>query len=136
MGMKHPTYHDPAKASINLALPWHSVADLNFHIVTGKLNKIKNFFSGVGYHTHILEGHVQKPESLAILSRPPPAELTAEDQPFFLVQKNPDDPREQVNISSGSFSIHASQLLEQEALTRKNAAAFLQCFVKGGFTPP
>ena len=43
MGIKCPTYHDPARASINLALPWHSVAeeiaDLNFNIVTGKLNK-------------------------------------------------------------------------------------------------
>ena len=59
MGMKRPTYHNPAKASINLALPWHSVAeeiaDLNFNIVTGNLSLWQ------------------------ILSRPPPAELTAED---------------------------------------------------------
>ena len=38
MGMNCPTYHDPARASINLALPWHSIAkeiaDLNFDIVT------------------------------------------------------------------------------------------------------
>ena len=27
MGMKHPNYHDPARATINLALTWHSVAD-------------------------------------------------------------------------------------------------------------
>ena len=62
MGMNRPAYHDPARASINLALPWHSVAeeiaDLNFNIITGKLNKRmkscnpsrswgpKDFFSG------------------------------------------------------------------------------------------
>ena len=135
MGMNQPTYHDPARASINLALPWHSVAteiaDLNFDIVTGKLNQCmkscnparpwgpKDFFFGVGYHTH-----VPKPESLVIPSRPPPAERTAEDQPFFLVYKYPDDPHEPVNISSRSFSIYASQLVEHEALTRKTAAAF------------
>ena len=43
MGMQCPTYHDPARASINLSQPWHSVAeeiaDLNFNIVTDKLNK-------------------------------------------------------------------------------------------------
>ena len=43
MGMNRPTYHDPTRASICLALPWHSVAekivDRNFDIVTGKLNK-------------------------------------------------------------------------------------------------
>ena len=37
MGMNRPAYHDPARASKNLALPWHSVAteiaDLNFDIV-------------------------------------------------------------------------------------------------------
>ena len=80
MGIKRPTCHDPARASTNLTLPWHSVAkeiaDLNFNIVTGKLNKrmkschpprpwgSKDFFMGVGYHTHNLEGYVPKPESL------------------------------------------------------------------------
>ena len=43
MGMNHPAYHVPARAPINMALPWHSVstviADLKFDIVTGKLNK-------------------------------------------------------------------------------------------------
>ena len=68
MGMKHPYYHDPARATINLAHPWHSVAeeidDLNLKIVTGQLNKCmkschpakpwgsRGFFTGVGYHTH------------------------------------------------------------------------------------
>ena len=41
--MKCPFYHDLARATINLALPWHSVAeeiaDLNFKIITGQLNK-------------------------------------------------------------------------------------------------
>ena len=66
---------------INLALPWQivatEIADVNFNIVTGKLNK---------------------PESLVIPSKPPLAEQTAEDQPIFLVHKHPDDPREQVDI--------------------------------------
>ena len=56
-------------------------------------------------------------------SRPPPAERTAEDQPFFRVPRNPGDPRTRVDISSGSISLTASQLIKQEALSRKNAAA-------------
>ena len=72
MGMKHSFYHDPSRTTINLALPWHSsveeIADCNFNIVTGKLNKgmkslnparpwgPKDFFLGIGYHTHNLEG--------------------------------------------------------------------------------
>ena len=43
MGMQNPVYHDPARATINLALPWHisafEIADLNFNIVSGKLSK-------------------------------------------------------------------------------------------------
>ena len=78
------------RATIDLALPWHSVAeeiaDLNFNIVTGQLNKrmkschpakpwgSRDFFAGVGYHTHILEGYVPSPESLVIPSKPPPTE--------------------------------------------------------------
>ena len=115
MGMQRPTYHDPARASTYLALPWHSVAEeiagLKFDIVTSKLNKCmkschparpldpKDFFLGIDYHTHNLEGYVLKPESLVIPSRPPPAEPTAEDQPFFLVHKHPDDPRERTFLT-------------------------------------
>ena len=114
MGMQRPTY---------LALPWHSVAEeiagLKFDIVTSKLNKCmkschparpldpKDFFLGIDYHTHNLEGYVLKPESLIIPSRPPPAEPTAEDQPFFLVHKHPDDPRERVNEDPYMLSIVA-----------------------------
>ena len=40
MGMKRSFYHDLARSTINLALPWHSVAeeiaDLNLKIVTGQ----------------------------------------------------------------------------------------------------
>ena len=105
MRMNRPAYHDLARASMDLALPWHSVAteiaDLNFHIVTDKLNKHmkscnparpwspKDFFSGLGYHTHNLKGYVPKPESLVIPSRPPPAVRTAEDQPFYLIPPLP-----------------------------------------------
>ena len=43
MGMQRPLYHDPSRATINLALPWHSVAneiaDLNLKIVNGHINK-------------------------------------------------------------------------------------------------
>ena len=58
-----------------------------------------------------------------IPSRPPPVERTAEDQPFFHVPRNPEDPRTRVDISSGSASLTASQLIDQEAMSRKNAAA-------------
>ena len=42
-------------------------------------------------------------------SRPPP--------------RNPEDPRTRVDISSGSASLTASQLIDQEAMSRKSAAA-------------
>ena len=67
--------------------------------------------------------YLAKPESLEVPSRPPPAERTAEDQPFFHVPRNPEDPRSRVDISSGSASLSASQLIDQEAMSRKNAAA-------------
>ena len=98
MGIKCPLYHDPARSTINLALPWHSVAeeiaDLNLKIITGQLNKrmkpchpgkpwgSRDFFMRVGYHTHNLEGYVLSPDSLVIPSKPPPMEQTADDQPF------------------------------------------------------
>ena len=59
---------------------------------------------------------------IVIPSRPPPAEQTAEDHPFYLVFRHPDDPRVCVDISSGSFSINEPQLVDHEALTRKTAA--------------
>ena len=67
--MNSSAYDDPAKASINLALPWHSVAaeiaDLNFNIVTGKLNKRMDLVTQLDLGTL---------KSLVIPSRPPPAE--------------------------------------------------------------
>ena len=105
--MQNPVYHAPARAAINLSLPWHSsaveIADCNFNIVTGKLSKRmkslnspkpwgpKDFFSGVSYHIHNLEGYVPKPESIVVPSRPPPAERTVQDQAFYLVPRHPDD---------------------------------------------
>ena len=91
MGMKcpPPLYHDPARATINLALPWHSIAeeiaDLNFKIVYGQLNKCMKSchlakpwasrdFTSIGYHTHNLEGYVPSTESLIIPSKPPPTD--------------------------------------------------------------
>ena len=83
----------------------------------------KDFFRGSGYYTLNTQGYLAKPDSLEVPSRPPPAELTAEDQPFFHVPRNPEDPRTRVDISSGSASLSASQLIDQEAMSRKNAAA-------------
>ena len=120
-----------------MALPWHSIAeeivDLNLKIITGHINKrmkschrakpwgARDFFTGIGYptHTYNLEGYVPSPESLVLPSKSPPTERTEEDQLFCLVHKRPDDPRERVDITSGSFSIPASQ-----AFARKIAAAF------------
>ena len=138
-GMRLPAYSAPAKKSIEISLPWHSstvpIADMNHDIVRGKLNKSlkpqnlakpwspKDFLGGSGYYTHNTQGYFAKPESLVIPSRPPLAERSAEDQPFFHVPRNPEDPRTRVDISSGSASLTASQLLDQEAMSRKNAAA-------------
>ena len=138
MGMRLPAYNAPAKKSIEISLPWHSsmipIADMNHDIVRVKLNKSlkpqnpakpwspKDFFGGSGYYTHNTRGYL-KPDSLEVPSRPPPAERMAEDQPFFHVPRNPVDPRTRVDISSGSASLTASQLLDQEAMSRKNAAA-------------
>ena len=94
----------------------------------GKLNKSmkahhppwpwgpKEFFTGPGYYTHNTEGYVPKPESLRIPSRPPPAEQTADYQPFFHVPRNPGDPHTRVDVASGSVSLTAVQLIEQETL--------------------
>ena len=139
MGMRLPAYNAPAKKSIEISLPWHSstipIADMNHDIVRGKLNKSlkpqnpskpwssKDFFGGSGYYVHNTQGYLAKPDSLVVPSRPPPAERTAEDQPFFHVPRNPEDPRTRVDISSGSASLTASQLIDQEAMSRKSAAA-------------
>ena len=83
MGTKRPLYLDRARSTINLALPWHSVAEkigyLNLKIGNGHINKRmkpchpakpwgpKDFFMGVCYHTHNLMGYVPSPESLSYL---------------------------------------------------------------------
>ena len=136
MGMRLPAYNAPAKKSIEISLPWNSttipISDMNKDIVRVKLNKSlkplnpanpwnpKDFFGGSGYYTHNTQGYLAKPESLVVPSRPPPAEHTPEDQPFFHVPRNPEDLRTRVDISSGSASLTASQL-DQEAMSRKNA---------------
>ena len=81
--------------SLNPAKPWGT----------------KDYFSGIGYYTHHLESYVLKAESLVIPSRPPPAERSAEDKPFYLVPRRPDDPRVRANLTSGSFSLNAFQSL-------------------------
>ena len=134
-----PAYNAPAKKSIEISLPWHSstipIADMNHDIVRGKLNKSlkpqnpskpwspKDFFGGSGYYVHNTQGYLAKPDSLVVPFRAPPAERTAEDQPFFHVPRSPEDPRTRVDISSGSASLTASQLLDQETMSRKSAAA-------------
>ena len=62
-----------------------------------------------------MEGYVPKPESGIIPSRPPPAERSAEDQTFFLSQKNFNNPL--------IIFIHASQVTDHEALNGKTARA-------------
>ena len=135
MGMRLPAYNAPAKKSIEISLPWHSstipIADMNHDIVRGKFNKSlkpqnpakpwspKDFFGGSGYYVHNTQGYLAKPDSLVVPSRAPPAE----DQPFFHVPRNPEDPRTRVDISSGSASLMASQLIDQETMSRKSAAA-------------
>ena len=110
MGMRLPAYNAPTKKSIEVSLPWHSttadIANLNNDIVRGKLNKSlkplnpskpwspKEFFGASGYYVHNTQGYLAKPESLEFPSRAPPAERTAEDQPFFHV------PRTRVDINS------------------------------------
>ena len=139
MGMTFQAYNALAKKSIEISLPWHSsiipIADMNHDIVRNKLIKSlkpqkpakpwspKDFFGGSGYYTHNSQGYLTKPESLVVPSRPPPAERTAEDQPFFHIPRNSEESRTRVDISSGSASLTASQLIDQEAMSHKNAAA-------------
>ena len=139
MGMRFPVYNAPTKKSIEVSLPWHSttadIANLNNDIVRGKLNKSlkplnpskpwspKEFFEASGYYIHNTHGYLAKPESLDFPSRAPPAERTAEDQPFFHVPRHPEEPRTRVDITSGSASLSASQLQDQETMSRKSAAA-------------
>ena len=135
MGMRLPAYNAPAKKSIEISLPWHSstipIQDMNHDIVRGKFNKSlkpqnpskpwspKDFFGGSGYYVHNTQGYLAKPDSLVVPSWAPPAERTAEDQPFFHVPRNPEDPRTRVDITSGSASLTASQLQDQETMSRK-----------------
>ena len=119
------------RAPINLTLPWHSssveIADRNFNIVTGKsmkkLNPAKLKIFSRAQVLHSLESYVPKPESEIIPSRPPPAERPAEDQQFYTTPRNPEDSRMRVIITTGSFSLTASQIQEHMALNQENAAS-------------
>ena len=140
MGMQRHLYHDPSRATSNLTLLWHCVAgeiaDLDLKIVNGHINKrmklsrpakpwgFNDFFMGSGYPMHHLEGLVPYPESLTLPSKTSPTERTAEDQPFCQVHKHPDDHRERIDVTSGSFSLHASVLKKHEAVAWKTAVAF------------
>ena len=77
MGMERPLYHYPARATIKLALIWHSVAEeiADLKLKIAKPWGSKDFFTCVDYHTHNLEGYVPSPESLVTPSKPPPTEL-------------------------------------------------------------
>ena len=137
--MQRPIYNGPKKRAIELALPWHNltiqITQGNHEIVTGRLSKSmkslnpakrwgpRDHFAGSGYYAHNAEGYVPKPESLRVPSRPPPAERTAEEQTFVYVPRDPDDPHIRIDISSGSVSMTASQLIEEEALSPKKEAA-------------
>ena len=67
---------------------------------------------------------VPYPESLVLPPKPPPTERTVEDWPFCRVHKHSDDPREGIDETSGSFSIHVFQSKEHETVAWKTAAAF------------
>ena len=104
--MRLPAYNAPTKKSIEISLPWHSttidIADLNNDVVRGNFNKSlkplnpskpwspKEFFGASGY-VHNAQGYLAKPDSLVVPSRAPPAERTAEDQPFFHVPRHPEE---------------------------------------------
>ena len=75
---------------------------------------LRDHFTGPGYYTHNAEGYVPKPESLLEPSNPPPAERTAEDQPFVYVPRDPDDPLVRMDISAGSVSMTASQIITEK----------------------
>ena len=139
MGIRLPAYNAPTKKSIEVSLPWHStttdIADLNNDIVRGKFNKSlkplnpskpwspKEFFGASGYYVHNTQGYLAKPDSLVIPSRaPPPAERTAEDQPFFHVPRHPEEPCTRVDITSGLASLTASQLQDQETIVQQQPA--------------
>ena len=128
MGMRLPAYNAPTKKSIEVSLPWHSttadIASLNNDIVRGKLNKsLKPLNPSKPWSPKEFFGYLARPESLDFPSRAPPAERTAEDQPFFHVPRHPEEPRTRVDITSGSASLMASQLQDQETMSRKSAAA-------------
>ena len=72
---------------------------------------------------HNAEGYIPKPESLVVPSLPPAVARTAEDQPCVYVPRNSDDPRIRIDISPGLVSLSAHKLIEEEALSRENAAA-------------
>ena len=133
MGMRLPAYNAPTKKSIEVSLPWHStmadIANLNNDIVRGKLNKSlkplnpskpwspKEFFGATGYYVHNTQGYLAKPETLDFPSRAPPAERTAEDQPFFHVPRHPEERRTRVDITSGSASLSTTR--SRDHITQK-----------------
>ena len=130
MGMRLPVYNAPARKLIELSLPWHSstipIADGNHSIVLGRLNKYmkdqhpakpwgpREFFTGSGYYAHNTEGYVPRPESLVIPSRPPPAERSAKDQPFFQIMGM----RLPVNNAPAKTSIGLSLPLHSSTILR------------------
>ena len=120
--MLNPPYPAPVRT-----LPWHKSAveaNRNHSIVVGKLYKsLKGqnptkawgpdyFFLAIGYSTR-LQARV----------RPPPAEQSVEDQPFFLAQRNDNVPQTRVDLTMGSYSLTATQITDHEALNRKAAIA-------------
>ena len=76
----------------------------------------KEFIKGSGYHTHTLEAY--KPESTEIPSRPLASERSAEDQPFYLPQKNVYNLKVHIDLSAGSYSLSTSKLTDLEELAR------------------
>ena len=64
------------------------------------------------YHVDAPEAYVSKPESDVVASRPSATWKTVENQPFTLPQKNVNDPRVHIHLTTGSYSFSASQITD------------------------
>ena len=59
--------------------------------------------------------YIPKPEPETVPARPPPAERSV-GQPFYLAQRNPNDPLTHVDPTTGRYSLTPSQIMDPEAL--------------------
>ena len=81
--------------------------------------------AGTGYHTHNLEAYSPKPGSSKIHYRPPPVERSAEAQTFYVPQESVNNLSIFINLTSGSYSLSASQLKDFEVFGSRHTK---QCY--------